>query len=173
MYDKLKYTDETDKSLGVAGMAITLVACDCEDMLAGVSLEDDEDTVSMAEEFFFNGNPRLSAKIAWNEILKQFQVTVGMLIGNVLCRRFCAGTSPDSEMLKIVHDIIIEEGARQCSLDKDESEAVYNKYYSYYNRLFTHPTVAVVARDFATTLRMQRRMTSGEVIENLRQLANL
>ena len=40
MYDKLKYIDETDKSLGIAGMAITLVACDCEDMLACVSLEE-------------------------------------------------------------------------------------------------------------------------------------
>lgn len=173
MYEKLKYTDETDKSLGVAGMAITLVACDCEDMLSAVSLEEGEESISMAEEFFFNGNPRMSAKIAWNEILKQFQVTTGMLIGNVLCRRFCAGTSPDAEMIRIVHDIIIDEGTNQCSLDEDESEAVYNKYYRYYNRLFTHPTVAVVARDFAATLRMQRRMSAGEVIDNLRRLTNL
>lgn len=173
MYDKLKYIDETDKSLGIAGMAITLVACDCEDMLAGVSLEEGEESLSMAEEFFFNGNPRLSAKIAWNEILRQFQVTAGMLIGNVLCRKFCKGTSPDADLLKVVHDIIVEEGARHCSLDEDESDAVYNKNYRYYNRLFMHPTVAVVARDFATALRMQRRMTSGEVIENLRRLGNI
>ena len=172
MYDKLKYIDETDKSLGIAGMAITLVACDCEDMLACVSLEDGEESISMAEEFFFNGNPRLSAKIAWNEILKQFQVTAGMLIGNVLCRKFCKGTSPE-DLLKVVHDIIIEEGARHCSLDEDEADAVYNKNYLYYNRLFMHPTVAGVARDFATALRMQRRMTSGEVIENLRRLGNI
>ena len=173
MYDKLKYIDETDKSLGIAGMAITLVACDCEDMLACVSLEDGEESISMAEEFFFNGNPRLSAKIAWNEILKQFQVTAGMLIGNVLCRKFCKGTSPDADLLKLVHDIIVEEGARNCSLDEDEADAVYNKNYRYYNRLFMHPTVAGVARDFATALRMQRRMTSGEVIENLRRLGNI
>lgn len=173
MYDKLKYTDETDKSLGIAGMAITLVACDCEDMLACVSLEEGEESISMAEEFFFNGNPRLSAKIAWNEILKQFQVTAGMLIGNVLCRKFCKGTSPDADLLKLVHDIIVEEGARNCSLDEDESDAVYNKNYRYYNRLFMHPTVAGVARDFATALRMQRRMTSGEVIENLRRLGSI
>lgn len=173
MYDKLKYIDETDKSLGIAGMAITLVACDCEDMLACVSLEDGEESISMAEEFFFNGNPRLSAKIAWNEILKQFQVTAGMLIGNVLCRKFCKGISPEADLLKVVHDIIIEEGARHCSLDEDEADAVYNKNYRYYNRLFMHPTVVGVARDFATALRMQRRMTSGEVIENLRKLGNI
>lgn len=173
MYDKLKYTDETDKSLGIAGMAITLVACDCEDMLAGVSLEDGDESLSMAEEFFFSGNPRFSAKIAWNELLRQFQITASMLIGNVLCRRFCTGTSPDADMLRLVHDIIIEEGSNYCSLDADEAEAVYSKNYRYYNRLFTHPTVAVVARDFATALRMQRHMTAGEVIDNLRRLGNI
>lgn len=159
--------------MGVAGMAISLVLNDCEDMLSAVSLNEGDDAISMAEEFFFNSNPRLSAKIAWNEILKQFQITVGMLMGNVMCRRLCAGRPVEDELLRSVREFIISEGAEQCSLENDESDALYNKNYRYYYRLFSHPGVAGIARDFAGTLRMQRRMTAGEVVENLRRLTSL
>lgn len=173
MYSILKYIDDTDKSLGLAGMAITLVACDCEDMLASVSMEDEEEPLQMAGEFFFNGNPRFSAKIAWNEILKQYQIISSLLMGNVLCRRLCVGRSVEQELLDAVREIMETEGKDNCSLETDEISSLYNKNYNYYNRLFSHPTVAVIARDFATTLRMQRRMTSGEVIENLRRLSSI
>ena len=171
MENKLKYTDENDKSLGVAGMAISLVACDGEDYLAAVSLEEDEDALQMAEEFFFGGNPRFSAKIAWNEILKQFQITSGMMLGNVMCRNLAAGHALDSEMIEMIHDLILSDGQEFCSLERDEIENLYNQEYKYYYRMFSHPTVATIARDFATTLRLQRRMTAGEVIENLRRLS--
>ncbi len=173
MENKLKYTDENDKSLGVAGMAISLVACDSEHYLAAVSLEDEEDTLQMAGEFFFSGNPRISAKIAWNELLKQYQITSGLLLGNVLCRSLSAGRNVDKEVLDIIHDMIVNDGRSYCSLEDDEVEAMYNKEYSYYYRMFSHPSVASIARDFAATLRMQRRMTAGEVIEHLRHLSSI
>ena len=47
MNGKLKYTDDVDKSLGLAGMAITLVACDSEELIASVSMEDDEEPLEM------------------------------------------------------------------------------------------------------------------------------
>lgn len=169
----LKYTDETDKSLGIAGMAISLIACDSEDYLASVSLEEGEEAIAMASEFFFNGNPSVSAKIAWNEMLKQYQITTAMLIGNIMCRALVAGHSPKNKILDLVHDIVKREGAAQCSLEDDEIENVYRKNFSYYNRLFKHPAVQDIARDFATTLRMARRMTAGEVVENLHRLNSL
>ena len=67
-------------------MAISLVACDCEHLLAEVSIEDEDEALRMAEEFFFCGNPRISAKISWNEILRQYQITSGLMLGNVMCR---------------------------------------------------------------------------------------
>jgi len=171
MDSKLKYSDETDKSMGLAGMAITLVACDCEEMLSSVSLEADEEALELAGEFFFNGNPRFSAKIAWNEIIKQFQITIGLLLGNVLCRMLCTGKKVDEGIIKSVHEFIVSEGSVNCSLEEDEIESLYNKNYKYYYSLFSHPSVGIIARDFATTLRMQRRMYSGEIIENLRRLS--
>lgn len=169
----LKYKDEADKSLGVAGMCISLVACDCEDMLASVSLEEGSEAVTMSEEFFFNGNPRMSAKIVWNELLKQFEVAVGMLIGNVMCRQFTANHTLDNRLIEAAHSIIIDEAAELCSLEADEAERVYNKNYRYYYRLFSHPGVCSIASDFATNLRAQRSMTAGEVIDHLRRLSNI
>ncbi len=169
----LKYSDETDKSMGLAGMAIALVACDSEELIASVSMEADEEPLQMAGEFFFNGNPSFSAKTAWNEILKQYNIVVGLLFGNVMCRHLCAGKSVDHEILQSVHNIIESEGVTNCSLEKDEIETIYNKNYIYYHQLFSHPSVSVIARDFATSLRMQRRMTAGEVIENLRRLSTI
>lgn len=173
MIESLKYTDEADKSLGIAGMAITLVACDGEEYLAAVSLEAEEEPLSMAEEFFFSGNPRFSAKIAWKELLKQYQVTTGLLLGNVLCRAFAAGHSPASAAIDAVREIVREEGISHCSLDKDEADSIFNKSYTYYNRLFMHPSVLVIARDFASALQERRRMTAGDVLESLRRLNNI
>lgn len=169
----LKYTDETDRSLGVAGMAISLVACDCERLLASVSLEKDEQEIQFAEEFFFAGNPRMSAKIAWNELLRQYQVAMGMMLGNIMCRSFAAGHTPDAAALRAVHDILAEMGHTHCSLEDDEIESLFNKNYGYYSRLFNHGGVLVVARDFATALRMRRRMTAGEVVEHLARLNSI
>lgn len=169
----LKYKDEHDKSLGIAGMAITLVFNDKEHLLASVSMEDGEEAFRMAEEFYFGGNPRLSAKIAWKEFLSQFQVGMGMLLGNVMCRSFAAGNSPSDDVLGTVHDMVIEDAVEFCSLDRDEADSLFNQAEDYYRRMFAHPGVCVVARDFADSLVKQRRMTAGEVIDGLRRLASL
>ena len=71
MEDYFKYTDENDKSYGIAGMAIALLTTDSEDMLASVSLEPDDNSFEMSGEFFFATSPRMSAKLAWRDILRQ------------------------------------------------------------------------------------------------------
>lgn len=173
MKSALKYVDEADKALGIAGMAISLVACDGEDFLAAVSIVDGEDSLDMSDEFFFNGNQEFSAKLAWNEMLKQFQLTAGMLLGNVMCRAYAAGHSPSRDTLDAVRRLIREEGSEHCSLDRDEADAIYEKDYDYYSRLFAHPTVAEVARNFASVLRTRRRLNAAEVLDNLRRLNSL
>lgn len=173
MSEYLKYKDEQDKSLGIAGMAITLVFNDKEHLLASVSMEDDEDALCMAEEFYFAGNPRLSAKITWKEMLSQLQVGMGLMFGNVMCRSYAAGANPSKEALQAIHDMIVSDAADYCSLDADEADTLYEQGYDYYRRMFAHPGVCTVARDFAGNLVRLRRMSSGEVIDNLRRLASI
>ena len=170
MEKKLKYADEKDKSFGLAGMAISLIACDSEEYIASVSLEKTEEPFAMTCDYFFDGNPGMFAKKAWNELLKQYQVCVGMLIGNILCRYAIIGKRPESSVLQSVHTIAKSLGEEYCSLEEDEINELFNKIYQHYGQLFTHPSVVNVARNFATTLRMRRRMSAAEVLEELSQL---
>ncbi len=173
MNNALRYIDEKDKSYGIAGMAISLVACDCEEYISSVSLEADEEPISFTSNFRFTGNPNLSAKSAWNEHLKQFQVVAGMLLANVMCRNSAVGRGFDKKALLSIREIIKTLGSENCSLDEDEIDNIYNKSYRYYTEIFSHPSVATIARDFATTLRMKRRLSAGEILDELRQFNSL
>ena len=84
---KLKYTDDQDKCYGVTGMAVSLVVWDADDMLARIDIDSD-DNIEFVPEYYFSGNPRLSAKVAWQYILKHYQASMGMMIGNVKCRHY-------------------------------------------------------------------------------------
>ena len=169
--DLLKYSDEVDKSLGVAGMAIALLACEGENYIAYVSVEDGDETITFAPEAFFSGNPRFSAKIAWLQTMKDYQIFSGIIFGNILCRNIAAKREMPGNMLDVMRQLIADHGIKDCALDEDEVVELFDKDLLYFRRLFNHPAVADVARDLATTLRMQRRMTAGEVFENLRRLS--
>lgn len=170
MNNYFKYTDETDKSYGLAGMAIALLTCDSEDMLVSVSLEPDDESFEMAGEFFFATSPRLSAKLAWRDLLRQYQVGCNLLLGNVLCRHNATTLKLDDNMLKAIRKFMVDEGARWCALENDEVDSLLDDRYQYYQKLFRHPSVLNASRDFATVLRANRRMSAAEVMENLRRL---
>lgn len=170
MTELLRYVDEHDKSLGLTGMAISLMACDGERYLAAVSLDDVDNSFEMAEEFFFVSNPRFSAKVAWSELLRQFQISTALVLGNVLCRAYSCGTTPDQDHISAAREIVGEQGHSYCDLDDDEIDNVFNKHYRYYSRLFSHPTVASTARDIADRLVERRTMSAGELFEALQRL---
>lgn len=169
----LRYKDENDKSLGLAGMAISLVACDCEEYLCCLSLEEGCDSFSLTQDFYVSANPSLSAKSVWNATVKQYQTVTGMLIGNVLCRAFAAGTSPSNDTLTAVRGYAVEEGAEMCALEADEVDRLFANHYNYYRRLFSHPVVLSSARDLAQALRRSRSMTAAEALDYLQRLNSL
>lgn len=172
MYEILRYTDEVDRSFGAAGMAIALFACDGEDIIASVSVEDGEPTLSFCPGAFFVNNPRFSARITWEKLLQELHIFSGMLIGNVLCRHVISQTDMRREIYDMIYDLISEHGQSTCSLDEDEIANLFDKDYRYFNRLFSHPAVRNVAQTFASSLRQQRRMTAGEVIEYMSRLSS-
>lgn len=62
---ELRYINEDEKCYGITGMAIGMVVWNAEDVLASVSLDAPVDeVVEFTNEYYFNGNPRLSAKVA-------------------------------------------------------------------------------------------------------------
>lgn len=171
----LKYTDDNDRCYGATGMAIGLMVFDGEDMLASISLDSGHgDLVAMTPDFYFAGNPGVSAKSAWNQILKNYNIGIGMLMSNLLCRHIVKDRRElPTEVREYVHNIAREEGHDSCSLDDDEIDRLFDKNYNYLNRVFTHRGVQSVAHDFASTLLQRRTLSRLDVLELLDALRML
>ena len=166
----LKYSDEHDKSYGVAGMAIAVVAYDCENMLASVSMDAEPGhCIEFGSEFFFNGNPRLSAKIAWTELIKQFRVATGLLVANAMSRNYVQHRrrlSHDTEAA--IRDVVHNCGAHEeTQLDDDEIDAVLERNFQFFDRLFQMQAVHEAAHSLAAQLVERRTLTPAEVVDRL------
>ena len=171
--DFLKYKDETDKSYGITGMVISMKIWDDFSMLRSITLDNgpEEDAVSFNPEFFFNGNPRFSAKITWNETLRQFQLLAGMMMGNLLCRTMVHQHKRLSRSnLSDIYAIIEEEGRNNCELERDEVETIFNKIYNHLSSIYANRQMAELADRFADVVRTRRTMTGNEVEEQLELL---
>lgn len=171
----LKYTDERDRCYGLTGMAMSMVVMNGEDLLAGIDLDSPADEMMhFTPQYYFAGNPRLSARLAWNQIVEHYQLTMSMLVANVLCRYYVHRREEITpEILKLVHDYVVDEGTDTCQLDEDEINALFNKNFSYMQRLFRHRGVQSVVDGFARELQHRRRMTVSEVLEECRALSAL
>lgn len=175
-FESLKYADETDKSYGLAGMAISLMAWNAEQWLESISIDADADEgMRMSADYYLTLAPRVGAKAVWEQSLKRFQIAAAMTVANVACRelsRHRHGSLPaaaDSDLRKA----LTREGAELCALDDDEVSRIYGKSLSYCSRLFTHPGVNSLADRLAEALRQRRTMQSTEVFEILAPLSNM
>lgn len=175
MIENLKYSDDRDKSYGVAGMAVTLVAMDGESLLAAVSLDSAPgQSMQFTPDYYFNGNPRLSARIAYNHILGHLRLTAAMAVGNVICRSYVGRRrAVDSDAVDALRTVVRDEAMDTCSLDADEADALFEKHYSYFDRLFRHQGVVRIASEFADRLHSCRSMSAAEVFECLAELRML
>lgn len=171
----LGYKDENDKLYGVTGMAVSLVVMDGDEFLDCVDVDaEPHNMVSLTDDYYFAGNPEVSARVVWNTLLKHFNLAASMAIANVVCRSLMISrTEPSEEQRTCLRNLVVEDGLESCSLERDEAENLFAKRYSYFTRVFSHPAVRQVADDFAHTLGEHRRMSRLEVLEALRALAML
>ncbi len=171
----LKYIDEEDKSYGIAGMAVAIMVFDGENLLSSISLESPaNEAMVFTSDFYFSGNPRLSAKYSWNRLLEHYQLSIGMLIANIMCRNIVLhNTSISNELKSLAYKYILEEGVTVCSLEKDEIKALFDKSYNYLYNIFNHSGVQNVIFEFVSKLRQQRELSQREIIENLQALSYL
>lgn len=171
----LRYTDDSDRAYGVAGMTVSMVLFDGEPYLAAVSLDNPVgDSVEFTPAFGFSGNPRLTASLAWRELKGRFELTTAMLMGNAICRAYVGqSTAMPAEMSRQLRDIVRSEGRQTCSLDDDEIDIIYNRLHRYLDRVFTHSGVSTLTRRLAQLLMERRRLSAGEVIEFLQPLNSM
>lgn len=170
MNSKFIYADEEDKSYGLAGMAIALNVWDKHTMIRHISL-DLADPIAFTPDFFFTANPRFSAKLAWNEMLKEYQLLTGIVLGNVVCRKVVRKRErPTAEFLREVYALVENEGREHCQLEPDEITIIFNKTSSYITDLFADARVASLARRFAADLIEKRTMSGTEIANEIDRL---
>lgn len=172
----LKYRHDDDRCYGAAGMAIGLVVYDGEEMLEHIDIDapSADRMLSLKPQFYFRGNPSLSAKTAWNTMLRNFNMLSAMTIANVMCRCMVLESEPVAPTVRrLLHDAIAEEATDSCSLEADENERLFSKNYNYLQRVFSHSGVQSIARELAAELRDRRRLSAAEVIDSLRALSML
>lgn len=170
----LLYKDETDRSFGLAGMAISLYVWDGEDYLIGLDIDAQPGSgLAISPAFNFGGNPRLSARIAWKEMVKHLQLSTAMLLGNAMCRSLCAPGGDghlSSRTTALMRAMVRDEGREVCALDDDEIADIFDQTLSYLTRLYSNPTVSSVARNLSASLISRRTLSAAETLDFLRNL---
>lgn len=172
----LGYRDDNDRCYGLTGMAMAIVVTDSEELLAAIDLDasDSDEMMKFTPQYFFAGNPRLSARLAWNHLVEHYRLTMGLAIANVLSRYYVnRHQEVTAEILQAMHEAMLNEGRYTCELDEDEVNILFNKQFSYMQRLFRHPGVQGVVRNFAGDLKQRRHMTINEIVEGFKELAML
>lgn len=171
----LKYKDEHDRSLGLAGSAIAMVIWDGEDQLAAIDLDRPAGCgMELTPDYSFSGNPRLSARQAWQQMLKQLELTSAMVMGNVLCRSYVGqGRPPSSSARAALRAILRDEAITACSLEDDEIDQMYSRLLDLQSQIFVHNEVSTIARTLSADLLTHRRLTAAEVLDRLNRLGKI
>ncbi|MEF9923584.1 MAG: hypothetical protein RSA66_10345 [Muribaculaceae bacterium] len=168
----MKYRDEDDKCYGIVGMAIGLTIWNAEELFTKISVDAEGfDCITFTSDYYFAGNPAVSAKVSWQSMLEHYKVTMGIVIANIMCRRMVGDDkSVENAIRKELFEALSQEGKDSCQLERDEIERLFDKSYSYLTQLFAHSQVKSMVHDFADDLKSRRSMNNHEVAEELRLL---
>ena len=168
----LAYTNEDDKAYGLAGMAISLAALDAIDRVASITLDTNGPMVTFSHQYYFSGSPSISPKTTWDNLLHNFYIPSAMVLSNVMARSMVRlREDVPAELLKQIHDEMVEEGRETCSLEEDEVDTLYDKTRTYMGRIFRNPRLHPAINDFAHLLSLRRSLSGNEIIDELRALS--
>lgn len=171
--DPLKYTDETDKCFGLAGMAISLVVWDASELLSAINLDAPvEEALRLTPDYYLGQSGRSGAKAAWEQDLKRFQLTAAMTIANVCSRRLVRRSEGQlsRRTLEAILTFLNEEGAMLCQLEPDEVQRITSGIHQHCTRIFNHSGVCTIASQLASQLTERRSMQAAEVLDLLAPL---
>ena len=168
MTNTLIYIDETDRSYGLSGMAVTLAALNSEEKILEINIDRSPDPIDFVPDFYFFGNPRFSAKHVWDELAQNFQLSLAMALGNLLSRRQVGADAALTDLeIQTLREIAEDEGAEICGLEADEFEEIWDKDLRYVQRIFSIPSVRRLTRALAEELRQRRSLSRHEFLELL------
>lgn len=173
MERKFAYTDETDKSYGLAGMVITLNIADSEEALEYVALDGSGDGASLGISAEYTSFPVPGSTVSerWHRMIGRYQLLMQLVLGNVLCRRCVYRRETiDRSLLEDVQSVVAEEGRSYCQLEEDEINHLFGRVAGEMAQVFANPRVHDVARRYTTILSRRRRLSGAEAFELLQSL---
>lgn len=167
----LTYQNEDDRAYGLAGMTISLAALDALDHVVSVSLDAEGPMVRFTHNYYLCGSPSLSPKAVWSNMVSNFNLTSAMIMSNVMARAMVRmrGDVPD-EMMKTLHEAMVEEGRESCSLDEDEVDIIYDRSRAYMRRIFRNERLHPAIQELVRTLSRRRTLTNAEIADELHLL---
>lgn len=172
-YKSLRYADETDRCYGLAGMAISLMVWDAEEMLLEIDLEAPaEEALRLTPDFYLTLAPKTGAKAAWEAAVNHFQLISALTVANIACRHMVRhGHSMISSALDAdIRRFLTEEGAEIAQLESDEVSSIYGKILTHCIRIFRHPGVIQIANILTDAIRDNKKLPATDIIEILRPL---
>lgn len=169
MNNAFAYANEEEKCYGLAGVAISLNVWDRHEIIRQITLDGPE-AISFVPEFAVCANPRMSAKTVWNELVRQYQLLMGMAISDVMSRSvILKHKAVDRAMRKQIYELLEEDGHEICSLEDDETEAIFEKMFDYLSSVYVNAQVGGAVRRFVNILQQRRTMSGTEVEEELQR----
>lgn len=167
----LSYRNENDKAFGLAGMILSLGSLDALDTIVRVSLDSSGPMVTFNNQYYYAMSPKLSPKVAWENLKRNFYITSAMVMGNVMARSMVRDNAavPDA----VLDDILAEmqnEGCDSVQLENDEVKQLYDHILMRMRRLFGNPRMHPVVRELSGVLELRRSLTADEVIEEINRL---
>lgn len=169
----ISYTSERDRAYGITGMAVTVVALENGAILDSIDLDAAEasECLRLAPHFEMRINPRMSAKVLWEQTLSDLSLSVSMALGNLYCRRYVLDRrAPSATETETIRQALGLDAGSHLELDADEIDALFAKCSAYAQRLFRHSGVVELSHSFASRLLDRRRFTGTEAVELLAQL---
>lgn len=163
----IKYRNENDKAYGVAGMALGLAVFDVSALSQGINIDATGfECLQFSPDFFFEGNPLMSAKDSWKNTYSHFQVMMGLSIANAMCRKMLLdhGTI-DRKMRSLLLEAACNEGMLACQLEKEEVEPLFNKYFSHLMGVFSNHAIAQAVCKFAAIIQQERIITRQDMVD--------
>lgn len=164
MRERLRYVDERDKCIGLAGMVVSVFVSKADERICSISLDDDEG-ISFVPELLFTGNPALSLRKAFAKRVEQFKMEASMFVANVLSRaRINYGGGVSGKMAGEIFDILRNEGVAHYALGEDEVRLIANDIWHRMDSVFANKRVCDVTTSISDLLGTRRTISASDVL---------
>ena len=168
---ELRYSNEDDRAYGLAGMAISMASLDALDRITEIFLDSEGPMINFSQQYYYSSSPAVSPKAVWENLMSNFQLTTSLVLGNIMARTLVRlGNEADEEVFDEIRTMVREEGRDFCSLEEEESDAMFDKMMRHSRRLFYNPRLHPAVRQLAGVISRRRRLSVLDLAEELELL---